>query len=104
MFSYTRSFLVVSCSSSDTRDVGIGKSDFQGQLIGQRRWAICSQQDTEDSLYTLSGHNSLANLSALLALKQGAGMEVGPLLDSKRVTGSSTSVLISAMIHHDLPV
>ena len=30
MFLYTRSFLVVFCSSSDTKDVGVSKSDFQG--------------------------------------------------------------------------
>ena len=44
---------------------------------GGRRWAMHSQQShTEGFLYSLSGHNSLANLSALLALKQRVGIEV----------------------------
>ena len=94
MFSYTRPFLVVFYSSSDTKDVGVDKSDFRGQLIGEKRWAICSQQGNEDSLCTLSGGNSLANSSALLALKQGAGIGVGPLLDLKCVAGPNASVLI----------
>ena len=68
------------------------------------RWAIYNQQGNEDSLCTSSRHNFLANSSALLALKQGAGMEVGPLWDSKRVASHSTFVLISALIHHDLSV
>ena len=29
-------------------------------------------------------------------------IEVGPLLDSRRVAGPSAAVLISALIHHDL--
>ena len=69
---------------------------------GGRRWAIHSQQShTEGSLYG-SSHRSLANLSALLALKQKTGIKVRPLLDSRRVAGPSAAVLISALIYHDL--
>ena len=67
-----------------------------------KRWAIHSQQGyTEVSLYG-SSHRFLANLSALLALKQKTGIKVGPLLDSRRVAGPSAAVLISTLIHHDL--
>ena len=41
-----------------------------------KRLAICSQQCTEGSLCSLPGHNSPANLSALLALKQRARTEI----------------------------
>ena len=44
---------------------------------GGRRWAIRSQQGhTEGSLCRLTGHNSPASSSALLALKQRVGIEV----------------------------
>ena len=44
---------------------------------GQKRWAIHSQHGhTEGSLCRLTGHNSSANSSALLALKQRVGIEV----------------------------
>ena len=124
---YTRSFLVIFCSSSNTRDIDVGKSDFQRasnainfsywwpnpfaltrsdgkefatyHRLDGRRWAIRSQQGyTKGSLYG-SSHSFLANSSALLALKQKAGMEVGPPFDSKRVVGPSAIVLISAPIH-----
>ena len=69
---------------------------------GGRRYAIRSQQGhIEGSLYGFS-HRFSANTSALLALKQKTSIEVGPLLDSRRVAGLCAAVLISALIHHDL--
>ena len=61
---------------------------------------------------SLSNHNSLANLSAFLALKQRVEVlsfffinkEMGPQFGSKRVPGPSASVLISVLIHRELLV
>ena len=121
---------MVSYSSSDTRDVAVGKSDLLGEVMqsichvdgqiparsqsltekrfatyhrpGGRRWVIRSQQGyIKGSLYSFS-HSFSANSSALWALKQKTGIEVGPLLDSRRVAGPSAAVLISALIHRDL--
>ena len=85
---------MVSCSSSDIRDVDLGKSDFRRandaielfswwQIyacnlteLGGKRWAIRSQHGhTEGFVYCLSDHISPANSSAFLALKQGVEMK-----------------------------